>query len=142
MGAYDTDFYDWAIKQAALLRAGRVQDIDLDNIAEEIESLGRSEKRELVNRLSVLIAHLFKWQLQPSHRGRGWILTIKEQRTKLQQHLRDNPSLRAKLPEAVEDAHGLGVLVAQRETGLAEGAFPRTCPWAIEDILNPEFFPE
>ena len=71
MGAYDKDFHAWAMEQAVLLRAGRLAEVDADNTAEEIESLGRSEKRELVNRLSVLLAHLFKWQLQPSHRGKS-----------------------------------------------------------------------
>lgn len=73
---YDQDFYAWANQQAALLRAGRLSEADIENIAEEIESMGRGEKRELVNRLTVLLLHLLKWQFQPSHRGNSWRLSI------------------------------------------------------------------
>ena len=142
MGSYDADFYAWANEQAALLRSGRLHEVDVANLAEEIESLGRSEKRELVNRLSVLLAHLLKWQVQPSFRGSSWRLTIEEQRARLQQHLADNPSLRAKLPEAVIQAYRLGWLAAQRETGLGQDVFPREPPWSIEQVLDEQFYPQ
>ena len=80
---YDTDFYAWANEQAALLRAGRLSEADIENIAEEIESMGRSERSELVNRLTVLLVHLLKWRYQPGLRGRSWRLTIEEQRDQL-----------------------------------------------------------
>jgi hypothetical protein len=122
--AYETDFYAWTIEQAGLLRAGRLSEADIENIAEEIESMGRSEKRELVNRLTVLLIHLLKWQAQPAFRGTSWRLTIAEQRTRLDEHLKDNPSLRSLLTPAIETAYRLALLGAQKETGLAEGAFP------------------
>ena len=142
MPDYDADFYGWANEQAALLRAGRLGDADIANIAEEIESMGRIEKRELVSRLAVLLQHLLKWQLQPSLRGSSWRLTIDEQRDLLRIHLRDNPSLQPKLPEAYIDAYRLGARSAQRETGLAKSIFPTVSPWSPETALDEGFFPE
>jgi hypothetical protein len=77
---YDQDFYAWSLEQAALLRAGRADQADLEHIAEEIESMGRTEKRELVARLTILLLHLIKWQFQPAMRTRGWRLSIEGQR--------------------------------------------------------------
>ncbi len=111
---YDRDFYAWATEQAALLRAGRLAEADVQHIAEEIETLGRGEKRELVNRLAVLL--LVKWEYQPERRGKSWRLTMEEQRRQLSRHLRDNPSLRASQDEAMADAYGDAVLRAERAT--------------------------
>jgi hypothetical protein len=139
---YERDFYAWATEQAALLRAGKLSAADIQNIAEEIDSMGRTEKRELVNRLAVLLMHLLKWQFQPSGRCTSWRLTIKEQRRELSDHLDDNPSLKAKLAEAITSAYTRAQLAAARETGLAETTFPATCPWSYEQIGGDEFWPE
>ena len=88
---YDRDFYAWANEQAALLRAGKLMEADIQNIAEEIESMGRSEKRELVSRLTVLLLHLLKWQFQPGLRGTSWRLSIENTRYQLEEHIEDNP---------------------------------------------------
>jgi hypothetical protein len=133
---YDADFYAWANTQAALLRSGRIDQADIEHIAEEIESMGKGELRELENRLARLFTHLLKWQFQPNRRSRSWTLTIKEQRRRLRRHLAQNPSLTAKLEQAVVDAYGDAILEAARETGLAEETFPPTCPLTIEQILN------
>ena len=138
---YDTDFYAWASEQAALLRAGRLSDADIANIAEEIESMGRSEKRELVNRLSVLLLHLLKWQAQPTGRSTRWRLSIEEQRDRLEDHMADNPSLKAVLGSSIEAAHRLAVLGAARETGLPREAFPPACVWTYDQMLAPDFWP-
>ena len=103
--------------------------------------MGASERRELINRLAVLLAHLLKWHYQPSFRGRSWQLTIKEQRRQLQRLLKDNPSLHARLEEFVADAYVDSVLLAAKETGLEESAFPSQCPYAQYDLLNSEFYP-
>ena len=132
-GLYERDFYAWANQQSALLRSGRVAEADLANIAEEIESMGRSEKRELANRLAVLLAHLLKWQYQPGRRGASWRLTIEEQRQRLAAHLSDNPSLKAALPESI---------AAARQTGRARADFPADCPWGFEQIVDDGFWPE
>lgn len=140
--AYSRDFYAWSVQQAALLRAGRLAEADIGNIAEEIESMGRSEKRELVNRLTVLLVHLLKWQAQPALRGNSWRLTILEQRGQLVEHLKDNPSLKSLLADAFTTAYRFALLGAQRETGLPEVAFPGRCPWTGEQVMAEGFLPE
>jgi hypothetical protein len=140
--AYDADFYGWANEQAALLRAGKLSEADIANIAEEIESMGRSEKRELVSRLAVLLTHLLKWRFQPGGRGSSWRASIIVQRSRLSDHLDDNPSLKPRIPLALERAYREATVVAGDETKLGEAAFPPTCPWSFDDILNPDFWPE
>ena len=100
----DSDFYAWSLEQAALLRAGRVGEADLAAIAEEIESMGRTEKRELVSRLSLLLMHLLKWKFQPKKRSASWEATIRVQRNRLVDHLDDNPSLKPMLPTTLASA--------------------------------------
>jgi hypothetical protein len=139
---YDLDFYAWANEQATLLRAGRLAEADIENIAEEIESMGRSEKRELINRLTVLMLHLLKWEFQPALRGNSWRLTVEEQRYRLDNHLRDNPSLKAQLEQAMRDAYRLTLVVAERETGLPRSTFPDDCPYSFDEAINPHFWPE
>lgn len=139
---HDTDFYSWANQQAALLRAGELAHADIQNIAEEIESMGRGEKRELVNRLVVVLLHLLKWQFQPGFRGNSWRLTVEEQRYRLADHLADNPSLKAKLPEAIGSAYRLALVDAEKETGLSRATFPATCPWSFDQIMDDTFWPE
>src|SRR5580698_8493609 len=98
---YDEDFYAWANEQAALLRDGKLAEADVEHIALEIESMGKTEKRELVARLTILLLHLLKWKFQPNLRGRSWRLTIKEQRKEVVNHLADNPSLKSRTQEAM-----------------------------------------
>jgi hypothetical protein len=138
---YEADFYAWTVEQANLLRQGRFADADIANIVEEIETLGRSEKRELQNRLLVLLAHLLKWQAQPARRGNSWKLTITEQRLRLQKHLAENPSLAPSLPEVIASVWRQVLVKAMRQTGFAEASFPTACPWTVEQILDEEFYP-
>jgi ribosomal protein L29 len=139
---YDKDFYAWANEQAALLRAGNLAAADIEHIAEEIESMGKTEKRELIGRLAVLLLHLLKWQFQPMLQGSSWRATIKIQRRDLARHLTDNPSLKSKLPEAIDDAYGNAILLATAETGLPETTFPAHCPWSLDQIGSDEFWPD
>lgn len=139
---YERDFFAWANEQAALLRSGKLDLADIDHIAEEIESMGRTEKRELVSRLAVLLTHLLKWRFQPSRRGVSWRLTIKGQRRELSRHIADNPSLKARLGEAIDAAYGDAVLAAARQTRIDWEAFPPACPWTYEQISDPEFWPD
>ncbi len=139
---YDRDFYAWANEQAALLRAGKLDAADIAHIAEEIESMGKTEKRELVSRLSVLLLHLLKWQCQPERRGASWEATITVQRDDLADHLRDNPSLKAKLDEAVTDAYRKAAILAAGETSLPKSTFPALCPWSFEQLMDMDFWPE
>ncbi|EAS6352056.1 DUF29 domain-containing protein [Salmonella enterica] len=139
---YETDFYGWTQEQARLLRSGQLSELDTQNLLEEIEAMGRSELRELVNRLKVLLIHLLKWKHQPGFRGRSWLLTIEEQRNQVEDVIRDNPGLKPKLPKALQDAYRNAIVGAERETGLPRGTFPVTCPWTFEKIINPDFYPD
>ncbi|MFM7365417.1 MAG: DUF29 domain-containing protein [Cuspidothrix sp.] len=130
----EQDFYAWTQQQAHLLRTGKLQEIDWQNIAEEIEDMGRSEKRQLESRLEILIMHLLKWQFQPNLRSRSWQLTIKEQRLRLEKLLAENPSLQGNLTEVIEKVYPLASLSAERETGLS--LFPPLCPYNITEILS------
>lgn len=139
---YDRDFYAWANEQAGLLRAGRLADADIAHIAEEIESMGKSEKRELVSRLAVLLLYLLKWRYQVARCGRSWQNSIEVQRIRLEAHLRDNPSLKSVLGEAIADAYRVARLEAETETGLDRTAFPATCPWSFDQMMAEGFRPE
>ena len=140
--AYKTDVVAWANEQAAFIRAGRFDLLDLENIAEEIESVGKSEKRELASRMSLLLAHLLKWQYQPVRRGSSWERTIRIQRKEVIYELADTPSLKPLLrnTEWMDLVWGKAVSSATDETGL--DSFPEICPWTNEQILSQEFFPD
>jgi ribosomal protein L29 len=139
---YDQDFFAWANEQAALLRAGRLSEADIENIAEEIDTMGRSEKRELVSRLKVLLTHLLKWRFQPTLRGTSWRLTIEEQRREVADHMADNPSLKDRLPEAMASAFAGAILVAARETGFDRATFAPAGTWSFEQIMTDDFYPD
>jgi hypothetical protein len=139
---YDRDFYAWANEQAALLRAGKLGQADLAHIAEEIESMGKTEKRELVSRLTVLLLHLLKWRFQPEFRSTSWRLSVEEQRIQVASHLVDNPSLKVLLATALADSYRLAVIGARRETGLGAEAFPARCPWSFDQMMNDDFWPD
>ncbi len=121
-----------------MLRAGKLPAADVAHIAEEIESLGRSERNQLTNRLAELLAHLLKWQFQPGLRGNSWRLTIREQRRRAARLLAQNPSLGAVLDAILADAYGDALLIAERETGLPESTFPAACPWTFDEAMQDE----
>jgi len=139
---YDEDFCAWSHEQARLLRAGAFQEADIAHIAEEIESMGKTEKRELVSRLMVLLLHSLKWRFQPSNRVAGREANIRVQRNRLADHLDDNPSLRPLLPSALAAAYRDAALEAAVETGLPGSAFPEACPWSFEQALDAGFWPK
>lgn len=139
---YETDFYGWTQQQATLLKNGQFNLADLTNIIEEIESMGRSEKRELESRLTVLLQHLLKWQYQPNIRGKSWELTIKGQRSRFLRVLKENPGLKSKLDGCLLNAYQDAVVDAAKETGFDESVFPETCPWRWDEITNSLFYPD
>jgi len=138
---YEQDVAAWAEQQAALIRAGQFERLDLTHIAEEIEDVGKSEQRELASRMAVLLAHLLKWQFQPERQSNSWRRAIKEQRRALRFHLKQVPSLKPKLADS--DWWGAiwadAVTKAIEETGL--GGFPEDCPWSLEEIMDDTFLP-
>ncbi|TAN46310.1 MAG: DUF29 domain-containing protein [Methylococcaceae bacterium] len=139
--AYEFDVIAWAQEQAALLRSGQFNLLDIEHIADEIEDVGKSEQRELNNRMSLLLAHLLKWQYQPGFRGSSWQVTIRTQRIQIQRHLKEVPSLKAKLnnSEWWSSVWGDAVVQALKETGL--DTFPESCPWSFDQIMNADFWP-
>ena len=139
---HDQDFYAWANEQAGLLRAGRLSEADIEHIAEEIESMGKSEKRELVSRLRILLLHLLKWRFQPRRRGVSWEGSIINTRDELEDHLRDNPSLKPQLSTALETAYRRAVVDAGTESGFSKATFPHACPWTCDQIMDQDFWPE
>jgi len=144
MGAaelYDRDFFEWTVRNAELLRSGRADEADLAHIAEEIEDMGKRERRELLSRLTVLICHLLKWQAQPERRSRSWALTLGVQRRGLKALLAEIPSLRRFLVENLGAAYTDGAAMAAAETHLPVEAFPSTCGYELDALLDEEFMP-
>ena len=139
---YDNDFYAWTQAQAGLLRSGQFSKVDIENVAEELESMGRSDKRELDSRLEILLMHLLKWQIQVRGRSPGWSGTIREQRRRIEKLLRESPSLRPIVGQLIPEAFTEARDKAAEETGLAETTFPSECPFSLEQILAEDFLPE
>ena len=139
---YETDFYAWTQRQAELLRAEEFSEVDWNNLIEEIETLGRIDKRELSSRLEVLLMHMLKWQFQARKRGKSWRATIAEQRRRLRGLLAESPSLRSQLDEFVTNTYRDAVQATAIETGLDKQVFPPQCPWHAAQIMDEEFWQE
>ena len=138
---YEEDFYAWSQDQGARLRAREPRDIDWENVAEEVESVGRSQKTEIRSRLAVLLTHLLKWEFQPEARCASWQSSIGEQRTHIETIIEDSPSLRRFPTEAADRAHRHARSRAARETGLPIGTFPATLPYSAKQLLDDAFMP-
>jgi hypothetical protein len=139
--AYETDIVAWANEQAALLRAGKFSQLDIEHIADEVEDVGKSEQRELANRMAVLLAHLLKWQSQPERRGKSWQGTLREQRKMILRRLAKTPSLKACLSDSdwFADAWSDAKAKAFEDTNIED--FPEACAWTMDQILDDAFFP-
>jgi hypothetical protein len=138
---YDRDFYAWSREQAKLLRAGELARADLEHIAEEIESMGKTEKREFVSRLTVLLLHLLKWKFQPDGQGNSWRLSIANARDEIADLLDDNPSLKTQIDGIARSAYRYARRKAAIETGHGEDEFPAECPWPFERAMDGDFWP-
>jgi Domain of unknown function DUF29 len=138
---YETDFYAWTQEQAKLLRVKQWSELDLPNLIEEIESLGKQQRAELRNRLKVLIGHLLKWEYQTAKRSRSWLMTIRVQRRDTQELLAENPSLKPYLQEALHKVYESGRDLAVGETNLPLKTFPENCPYTLEEIFSEIFYP-
>lgn len=138
---YDQDVMAWAAEQARLLRAGRFDQLDIEHIADEIEDVGKSEKRELASRMAVLLAHLLKWQRQPGRQSTSWERTIREQRKQVLRKLKETPSLRPLLGDAdwCDGVWADAVTLTIKDTGLR--AIPGACPWPLADVLADGWLP-
>ena len=132
---YEKDFYKWTHSQASFLKKQEFSKLDIDNLIEEIESLGRSEKRTLRSYLEILLMHMLKVKFQPSMHTVSWDLSIKETSHKAQTTLQENPSLKMQLKDLVKDAYFSARIKAALETGLDEKTFPKKCPWVSKDLF-------
>lgn len=139
---YHQDYYGWIEHNVALLRNGRLTEIDVEHIAEELESMGKRDLRQLRSRLQVLVAHLLKWAYQPDRQSKSWLATIDHQRDEIEALLLDSPSLRPLLHDALEHIYRKAVRDAARETGLSEAHFPHRCPYPVDEILTDGCLPD
>ena len=138
---YEADFVQWCAEQGTLLREGRLSELDRENLAEEIESLGRRDRREIRSRMEVLIAHLLKWEFQPGHRCHSWQASISEQRTWIGNIVKDSPSLRRFPAQVFEEAYKDALPVAVRETGLRKSHFLIEPSFTAKQALDDRFWP-
>ncbi|MGH6945511.1 MAG: DUF29 domain-containing protein [Geminicoccaceae bacterium] len=139
---YDRDFYSWAMSQAALIRERRFDEIDIENVAEEIETLGRSEASALKSTFRILLMHLLKWQYQPALRSKSWRNTIGRERTNFEEILDDNPGLKPRRQELFAKAYRVARKDAARETDLPLDTFPPQSPYSLEQALDETFLPD
>lgn len=142
MKLYERDFYAWTQEQAALLKERNYPCLDVENLVEEIESMGRSERREISSRMEQLLMHLLRWIVQPGLRGRSWRASIRNQRRELDRVLRDNPSLRRNLPDTFLDAYPVAVGMTEDETGLPQRAFPADPSFTLTQALDMDWMPD
>jgi hypothetical protein len=141
LSLYETDFSAWLETQISLLSQGKLNQVDVNNLIEELKDLGRQQRQELRNRLSILIGHLLKWEYQSNMRSRSWLATIRIQRRDLIRLLKDNPSLKSYLTEAILESYDNGRDLAIGETNLPAKTFPNICPYDLSQILDNQFFP-
>jgi hypothetical protein len=139
---YDTDLVVWAETNAPLLRQGRLSEIDGLHIAEELEDVGKSERRSLASHLRNLLLHLIKWRYQDGLRGVSWRLSIQNARQQIQDILADSPSLKAHLAASLEDEYRRALVLAVTETGLPRGTFPADCPFSAEQVMDDDWWPQ
>jgi Domain of unknown function DUF29 len=140
--AYDEDFFAWTEEQARLLRAGEFSLLDIDNVAEELESMGRSDKREIDSRVEVLLIHLLKWLVQSGFRSGSWSGSIREQRSRIEDLLAESSSLRRQVAQIRPTLYARARREAANETGLPLRMFPARCPFTADQVMAEDFLPE
>ncbi len=142
---YEQDFNAWINAQIHLLKQGKMSELDIVHLITELEDMGKSQRRELLSHLKILIAHLLKWQFQlaqlESYEGKSWRRTIIEQRSQLKDLLDDMPSLKPEIATAIVQAYPKAVMLAVDETGLDEKIFPTSCPYSISQLMDKQFYP-
>ena len=139
---YEDDFHGWAMSTAALLREKRYDQVDYNHIIEEIECMGASERRELINRLKQLISHLLKWEYQSALRSKSWKESIEDPREQIYLLLLDNPGLKSQIRGILDTSYSLAQKKAHKETGLSLKCFPPQCPYTMEELVDEEYLPE
>ncbi|MBL8551396.1 MAG: DUF29 domain-containing protein [Hyphomonadaceae bacterium] len=138
---YEADFYTWALTQADAARRRSANEIDWDNVAEELESLGKSEARELSSRYLVLLTHLLKWIYQPDKRSKSWRATIQLQRKQIGDHLKENPGLKSRERKIFASAYAGARIAASGETEQDEEVFPEAAPFTMKQAKDAAWLP-
>ena len=138
---YDKDYYLWLEETVQLLREGRVTELDVNHLIEEIEDMGISQKNALESNLIVLLMHLLKWKYQPEKQSGSWRGSIREHRRRILKAFRNSPSLKRYFEEIFQESYQEARKQAADETGLCLNIFPTNCPLKIEQILDPEYLP-
>lgn len=138
---YDSDYLRWLAKTAEQLRNGQFDQVDVLNLAEELDDMGRSEKRAVESNLEVLLRHLLKYQYQSDRRSNSWRFTILEHRDRIAKAFRDSPSLRPYLVSIYADCYATARKKAAVETGLPLETFPGQVQFTLESVLDPDFLP-
>ncbi len=138
---YDEDFYAWAMTTATLLRQRRFAEIDIAHVAEELEDVGKHERRALESHTRNVTLRLLKWRFQPEGHSVSWRQSIRNGRLEIQKLLRDSPSLTGQIPQMLDDEYPAARADAIDEMGLSEEIFPLHCPFIAEQVLDTEFWP-
>ena len=139
---YSTDFDSWVNQTAQLLRERRWQEIDLPHVIEEVEDLGKSERRGIISQLTRLLLHLLKWEYQPQRRSDSWLDSITDARTQIELAIEDSPSLRSYPAEQLEESYQRARRQAAKQTNIEISVFPETCPYYLEQVLTQDWLPE
>lgn len=139
---YENDYLQWIENTVDRLKNRDFENIDLENLIEEIETLGRSEKRELESRLTILLMHLLKYKYQSSKRSNSWRFTIREQRLRILKSFKDSPSLKNYFQNIFSEIYSDARALAADETGLNIDTFSKNSPFNIEFVLNYDWLPE
>jgi len=136
---YETDFYGWLMQQSHLLKTGEFKQLDITNLVEELQSLGKQQRQELRNRLGVLLGHFLKWQFQPEKRTKSWRATIREQRREIVRLMNENPSLQPYVEEAMLYGYQSGLDLVVRETPLDYPDLPEDCIYNFTQVCDANF---
>ena len=139
---YEKDENLWLFQNAELIRSGQIDEADWENIAEELESMGKSQYREVLSRMVELILHLLKWVFQKEYRGSSWEVSIKKQRWELRQIFEDSQNLKNYAVEQFETAYGRATDLASSETGISKKDFPKQSPFTLDQAVSEEYWPD
>ena len=139
---YLADFSSWIDQTAQLLRESRWHEIDVSHLIEEVEGLGKSERRGIASQLTRLLLHLLKWQYQPQRRSDSWLDSITDARTQIELAIEDSPSLRSYPAEQLEESYQRARRQAAKQTSVAISMFPDMCPYSPELVLAEDWLPD
>lgn len=141
-GSYTTDFNLWIEQTAQLLRSHHWHEIDIEHLIEEVEGLGKSERRGIASQVTRLLLHLLKWQYQPQRRSDSWLDSITDSRTQIELTILDSPSLKSYPTEQVKESYQRARRQAAKQMSILVSVFPEECPYSLELVLDEDWLPE